>query len=239
MNQRTDGRTFDQLREIKITPGYVRNVPGSVLIEHGHTRVLCTATYEERVPFFRKNSGKGWVSAEYAMLPGSTGNDRVGRERDKVNKRNVEIQRLVSRALRTTFDLSAIDGINITIDADVLQADGGTRCASVNGGMAALYKSLRYLMFENIIRDLPPICFVGAVSLGVKDGDILVDLNYEEDSSADADINIISSEDGKIVEVQALGEENRIEPAVLHKVIDLGIEKNHEIIAAIKKSVGG
>lgn len=239
MSSRQDGRGNDQLREIMLIPGYIRNAPGSVLIEQGNTRVLCTATYEERVPYFLKNSGKGWIQSEYSMLPGSTGNERVVRERQKLNKRNIEIQRFIGRALRTTFNLKAIDGINISIDTDVLQADGGTRCASLNGGMVALDKALRHLVFENVIRDMPKLKYIAAVSIGVKGSELLVDLDYKEDSTADADINIVSSEDGNIVEVQALCEEKQVAPDVLHQVIDLGIIKNLEIIAQLKKSLGG
>ena len=130
---------------MKVEVGYTKNVPGSVLIEQGDTRVLCTANYENRVPFFLKNSDRGWVSAEYSMLPGSTGSQRSARERQKANFRNIEIQRFIGRALRTTFDLKTIKGKNIFIDSDVLQADGGTRCVSINGGMMVLVQTLRHL----------------------------------------------------------------------------------------------
>lgn len=234
---RKDGRENDQLREIKLVPGYVKNIAGSALIEQGDTRVLCTAVCEARVPFFLKNSGKGWVAAEYGMLPGSTGSQRSQRERQKVNNRNIEIQRFVGRALRNTFDLSKIDGWSIFVDSDVLQADGGTRCASINGGMTALARALRHMVFENQLRDLPDIEWIAAVSVGVKNNEILADLTYKEDASADADINIVSSEKGNIVEVQAFAEENPISKEIFHKVIDLGVEKNLEIIEILKKHV--
>ncbi len=234
---RKDNRKFDQLREINIVPGYVKQAPGSVLMEQGDTRVLCTATYDNRVPPFLKNSDKGWVSAEYSMLPGSTGNRRVQRERNKVNNRSIEIQRFLGRALRNTFNLKRIDGRTIFIDADVLQADGGTRCASLNGGMLALVKALRHLVFENQIRDLPAIEWIAAVSIGVKKDQLLVDLDYQEDSSADADINIISSEKGNIIEVQAFAEEHPISHDLFQKVVGMGIEKNLEIIEILKKHV--
>jgi ribonuclease PH len=232
---RNDGRDIHQLRHMRIVPDYIKNVPASVLIEQGDTRVVCTALYENRVPFFLKNSGKGWIKAEYAMLPGSTGNERVSRERMKVNNRHIEIQRFVGRALRTTFALETINGKSIYIDTDVLQADGGTRCASLNGGMLALVKMLKYLVYETIIPDLPEIQWIGSVSIGVKDKNILVDLTYKEDFAADADINIVSAENGNIVEVQAFGEEKTIPKDIFQKVIDLGVEKNLEIIRQLKQ----
>ncbi|MCP4149450.1 MAG: ribonuclease PH [bacterium] len=234
---RKDGREIEQLRDIKVIPDYIKNVPGSVLIEHGDTRVLCTATYDNRVPFFLKGGKKGWVAAEYSMLPGSTGNQRNQRERQRVNNRNIEIQRFVGRALRNTFNLKAIDGKTVFIDTDVLQADGGTRCAAINGGMLALVKILRHLVFENIIKEVPKMEWIAAVSIGVKGDDILVDLTYEEDSAADADINIVTSEKGNIVEIQAFAEENPISKELFQKVIDLGVEKNLEIIETLKKHI--
>jgi ribonuclease PH len=234
---RKDDRENHQLREIKITPGYVKNVPGSALIEQGDTRVLCTATYDARVPHFLKNSGKGWVAAEYSMLPGSTGNQRMNRERQRVNNRSIEIQRFVGRALRNTFNLDMIDGWTIFIDTDVLQADGSTRCASINGGMLTLVQSLHHMVYENQIRDLPIFEWIAAVSIGVKESEILVDLTYKEDASIDADINIVSSEKGNIVEVQAFAEENPISKDIFQTVIDLGMEKNLEIIETLKQYI--
>jgi ribonuclease PH len=237
MTPRQDGRTNDQLREIILTPDYIKNVPGSMLIRQGNTEVVCTGTYDTRVPFFLKNSDKGWVQAEYSMLPGSTGNQRVNRERLRVNNRHIEIQRFLGRAFRTTFDLKTIAGNTICIDADVIQADGGTRCAAVNGGMVALVKTLKHLVFETIIPDLPPITYIAAVSIGIAGSEILVDLNYKEDFNASADINIVSSERGDIVEVQALAEEATIPKAIFREVVETGIKKNLEIIDKLKKCV--
>lgn len=234
---RHDGRENDQLREMTLTPDYIKNVPGSVLVEQGDTRVLCTSVCELKVPHFLKNGDKGWVTAEYAMLPGSTGSQRTQRERQRVNNRNVEIQRFISRALRNTFDLKTIVGKTIYIDTDVLQADGSTRCASINGGMLVLVKALRHLVYENLIRDLPAIEWIAAVSIGVKDNEILADLDYKEDFAADADINIVSSEKGNIIEVQAFAEENPISKEAFQKVMDLGVQKNLEIIEQLKKYV--
>lgn len=232
---RLNDRADDQLREIKLTPDYIKNIPGSVLMEQGDTRVLCTAIYETKVPHFLKNSDKGWVTAEYAMLPGSTGAQRTQRERQKINNRNVEIQRFISRALRNTFNLKTIEGKTIYIDTDVLQADGGTRCASINGGMLVLVKALRKMVFENILRALPPIEWIAAVSVGVKGDTILADLDYKEDFAVDADINIVSSEKGNIVEVQAFAEEAPISREAFLKAVDLGVQKNLEIIEILKK----
>lgn len=234
---RQSGREKDQLREISITPDYIKKTPGSVLIRQGDTHVICTATYETRVPFFLKNSGKGWVQAEYSMLPGSTGNMRVTRERSRTNNRHVEIQRLIGRSLRTVFDLKKIDGINITIDCDVIQADGGTRCASINGGIVALVKCLKNLVYENIIPYVPQIRYISAVSIGILKNEILVDLDYPEDFEADADINIVSSESGDIIEVQAFAEESAIPHALFQQVVELGVLKNFEIIEKIKNSL--
>lgn len=234
---REDGRENHQLREIRIVPDYVDNVPGSVFIEQGNNKIICSATYENRVPFFLKESKKGWIAAEYSMLPGSTGNRRVGRERDRKNNRNIEIQRFLGRALRNTFDLKVIDGMTIFIDTDVIQADGSTRCASLNSGMVALVKTLRHLVYENLIADLPEIEVISAVSIGVKDNDILVDLTFEEDSLVDADINIVSSEKGNVIEVQAFAEENPIAKELFHQAIDIGIEKNFELIKLLKKNM--
>ncbi len=234
---RKDNRDNLQLREISFKPDYIKNVPGSALSRQGDTIVLCTALYEERVPPFLKNSDKGWIQAEYSMLPGSTGNQRVQRERQRINNRHIEIQRFIGRALRTTIDLKKIEGFTINVDADVIQADGGTRCAAINGSMLALAKTIRSMVYDTVIRDIPPILFIAAVSIGITDNEILVDLNYDEDFKADADINIVSSENGDIVEVQAFAEESIIPKDIFYKVVDIGIQKNIEIIEKIKKYI--
>ncbi|MCP5052061.1 MAG: ribonuclease PH [bacterium] len=237
-SRRKDGRTDDQLREIILHPNWVKNVPGSILVEQGDTRVQCTAIHEGRVPSFMRNQAKikGWVQAEYAMLPGSTGQQqRSNRERHRVNNRNIEIQRFISRALRTTFNLKKIAGNTIHIDTDVLQADGGTRCAAINGGMFVLAKALRYMVFENIIPHLPELEFLAAVSVGVKNNNILVDLDYYEDARVDADINVVSNEKGNIVEVQAFGEERTIRRDIFQQVIEIAVEKNLAIIHQLKE----
>jgi len=234
---RKDGRENQQLREIRIIPDYIKKVPASVLIEQGDTRVLCTATYETKVPHFLRSSNKGWIQAEYSMLPGSTGNQRMNRERQRVNNRSIEIQRFIGRALRTMFNLKKIDGMTIYVDTDVVQADGSTRCASVNSGMLAVVKALRYLVFENLLPELPEIELISAVSIGVKGNELLVDLTYQEDFKADADISIVSSEKGNIVEVETFAEGKTIPNEIFREAIDLGIEKNLEIIEKLKQYV--
>lgn len=234
---RTNNRADHELRPIRLQPAYVRAVAGSVLVEQGDTRVVCTATIEDRVPPFLKNSGRGWITAEYGMLPGSCGMQRVARERQKVNNRHSEIQRFVGRALRTVFAHNAIGERTITIDADVIQADGGTRCASVNGGMVALLLALKYLVFETIIPDFPKVQWLAAVSLGIRGEEILVDLDYREDSSVDADINVVSTLDGRIVEVETFAEGRPVPYPLFQQAIQLGVEKNREIVAILQKTV--
>ena len=193
---RANNRSADELRPITFVPGYVRNVPGSVLCEQGHTRVVATATVEDRTPPFLKKSGRGWVTAEYAMLPGSSGNQRIMRERGKINNRSGEIQRFIGRALRTVLNPRDLGERTITLDADVVQADGSTRCASLNACFSAMVLSLKYLVYEQMIADFPAFQFIAAVSIGVRGSEILVDLDYEEDSGIDNDINIVSAASG-------------------------------------------
>lgn len=231
---RAHERANGQLRPIVFVPGYVRAVPGSVLCEQGHTRVVATATLEERVPPFLKRSGRGWVTAEYAMLPGSAGNQRVPRERGKINNRSGEIQRFVGRALRTVFDARALGERTITLDADVIQADGSTRCASLNACCLALILALKHLVFEQEIADFPPFRLVAAVSVGARGGELLADLDYEEDAGADSDINIVSTAANELVEVQCFCERAPLPPALFQKAVELGTAKNREIIAQME-----
>ncbi len=236
MRKRRDREALD-LRKIKISNGYIQNSPGSTLFEQGSTKIISTATFTNKVPFFLKEK-QGWLSAEYSMLPGSTGNERINRERQKINKRNIEIQRFIGRALRTSLNLKKIEERTILIDTDVIQADGGTRCASINSAMLSLYQLLKHLVYENLIADFPDVLFIAGVSIGVKDNAILVDLNYEEDANADSDINIVSSEKGEIIEIEGFVEQKPLSPDMLKKIIDIGIEKNFEIIKILKNSLG-
>jgi len=234
---RKEQRRDDQLRPVTIVPGYLKGVPGSALIEQGDTRVVCAATLEERVPPFLKGLGKGWITAEYAMLPGSSGRQRVARERNKVNNRFGEIQRFVSRALRAAVDLRQFGERTITVDADVIQADGSTRCASVNGAFVSLLLCLKHLVFEHLIADFPRVRFLAAVSLGVKEGRILADLDYDEDAAIDMDINLVSSQQGELIQVMAFGEGAPLAPELFARTVALGVEKNREIIGIIKKNL--
>lgn len=234
---RANDRPAAELRPIVFIPGYVRNVPGSVLCEQGHTRVIATATVEDKVPPFLKKSGRGWVTAEYAMLPGCSGNQRIARERGKINNRSGEIQRFIGRALRAGVDMKALGERTITLDADVVQADGGTRCASLNASFLALVLALKHLVYEQMIADFPGFRFVAAVSIGVKDRELLADLDYEEDSRIDSDINIASDAAGALIEVQSFCEGEPLPQELFQKAITLGIEKNLEIIAMQKKVI--
>ena len=226
---RTD-RGADELRPIRIEANYLKDVPGAVLVEHGQTRVLCAATLESRVPFFLRDSGKGWIHAEYGMLPASVGSPRLNRERQRAHSRHIEIQRFIGRSLRCVFDLAAINGFTIHVDTDVLQADGGTRCAAVNGGFIAMIHALRYLVFENRIRELPPIMPVAAISVGILDGEVLVDLDHREDAAVDADINLVISDDDEIVQLGVFAEEKRISRALFNQALDQGVAAARQIL---------
>ena len=234
---RPSGRRPDELRRIALTCHYTKHAEGSVLVEFGDTRVICTASIEDRVPPFLKRSGRGWITAENSMLPGSSGNQRVARERTKINNRSGEIQRFIGRALRTVLDTKALGERTITLDADVIQADGSTRCASLNASFLALVLALKHLVFEQVIADFPLFRPIAAVSIGVKDGELFADLDYEEDSCIDSDINIVSNADGALIEVQSFCEGLPLPQELFQKAIALGVEKNREIIALMKKTI--
>jgi len=236
---RAHNRSSQQLRPLAFIPGYIRNVPGSVLCEQGNTRVVATATIEEKTPHFQKKSGQGWITAEYAMLPGSSGNQRIARERGKTNNRSSEIQRFIGRALRAVVDLKELGVRTITLDTDVIQADGSTRCASLNAGFLALILAFKHMVFEQMIADFPRFHFMAAVSVGVRNQEILADLDYEEDSQADSDINIVSMADGSLIEVQSFCERQPLRGELFQQALALGIEKNREIIELQKKSLAG
>jgi len=235
---RKDGRGPLELRKINIQDKYISNQPASLLYEQGQTRVICTATFSEKVPYFAKNEKKGWISAEYAMLPASTGKQRFFRERNgRVDKRNIEIQRFIGRALRNVINLKKIGDYNIFIDSDVLEADGGTRCASVNGGVVTLIKLLKHLVYENLLYEVPEYELVAAVSVGIKDGEILADIDFPEDSVVDADINVVSSEKGNLIEVMGFAEESPVPKDIFFKAMDIAVEKNNEIIKILKSYI--
>ncbi len=219
---RPSGRKPDQLREIKITRNYTKHAEGSVLIEFGDTKVLCNASIEERVPRFLKGQGKGWITAEYGMLPRSTG-DRMGREasRGKQGGRTLEIQRLIGRSLRTVVDLEKLGERTITLDCDVIQADGGTRTASITGGYVALIDAI-----EHLAQKTPSIrkCInhgLASVSVGIYNGTAILDLDYPEDSNAETDMNVVMNDQGKFIEIQGTAEGECFDMAELNAMIEL------------------
>jgi ribonuclease PH len=219
---RHDGRTPDQLRPITIQPGFVRSATGSALIEAGGTRVICTASAVEDVPRWMAGKGRGWVTAEYGMLPASTG-DRKQRDvtRGRPDGRTVEIQRLIGRSLRGVIDFEALGERTIYIDCDVLEADGGTRCAAITGGFVALKLACDRLVREGKLARLPLTGSVAAVSCGMVDGRALLDLDYVEDSSAEVDANVVMTGDGGLVEVQATAERTPLSRASLDELLAL------------------
>ena len=204
---RHESRAADALRPIRITRNYTRHAEGSVLVEFGDTRVLCTASVEERVPGFLKGKGKGWLTAEYGMLPRAT-HTRGDREaaRGKQTGRTQEIQRLIGRSMRSVFDLDVLGERTVTLDCDVLQADGGTRTASITGAFVAAHDAVSSLLSRGVIANSPVRDFVAAVSAGLKDGIALLDLDYVEDSSCDTDMNVVMTGTGGIVEIQGTAE---------------------------------
>lgn len=236
---RADGRKNDELRNVKITTDYIIHPEGSVLIEMGNTKVICNATVEENVPPFKKDTGEGWITAEYAMLPRATGTrNKRDISRLKQNARGVEIQRLIGRALRAAVDLSLLGERAIIVDCDVIQADGGTRTASVTGGFVALYLACRRLLEAGEIDKNPVVNFVSAVSVGIVDGVPQLDLCYEQDSRADVDMNVIMTDKGEFVEVQGTGEENTFTMDELLRLLELA-KKGSEELQKIQREVLG
>jgi len=209
---RPSNRKLDQLRELSLTAGVSRNAEGSCLIKCGNTHVLCTASIEEEVPRFLKKTGKGWVTAEYGMLPRST-NSRMRREAasGKQSGRTQEIQRLIGRSLRSVVDFSLLGERQITIDCDVLEADGGTRTASITGAYVALHQAVKTLLDKGVIKQNPIIGQVAAISCGLYKGNPVLDLDYDEDSTATMDANFVLTADGKIIEIQCTAEEKPID----------------------------
>jgi ribonuclease PH len=233
---RTDGRKPRQLRPLTITPGYLKTADGSVLIEVGDTKVICTAKLEDRVPQFMRNSGKGWITAEYGMLPGSS-QVRIGREasRGKVGGRTHEIQRLVGRSLRAIADLKRLGEKTIWIDCDVIQADGGTRTASITGAYVALREAVAAWLTKGILVGDPIKDSVAAVSVGIIDGKVLLDLSYEEDSRADVDMNFVMTGSGKFVEVQGTAESAPFTGKQMERMTEIAQEGIRELLKAQKK----
>lgn len=230
---RPDGRQPDQLRPVKIVRNFTKHAPGSVFISFGDTQVLVTASIEERVPRHIHHMGletHGWLTAEYAMLPGAT-HTRSNRERLKLSGRTNEIQRLIGRCLRASVDLAKIGQRTITIDADVIQADGGTRVASITGGYIALIDALRHLQRNDMLAEIPIISPVAAISVGIVEGTEVLDLNYEEDSVADVDANMVINKNGHIIEMQATSEKVPFDRAALDRLVDLAEGGIRQLIA--------
>ncbi len=237
MVYRSDNRAPDQMRPVKIIPDFISTAEGSALIEIGNTRVICTASVEETVPSWMRNSGKGWVTSEYGMLPRST-LTRTAREstRGRVGGRTHEIQRLIGRSLRAVVDLTRLGERTIWLDCDVIQADGGTRTASVTGAFVALGLAMSKLVEAGTLTAAPIRDFVAATSVGIVDGEIMLDLSYEEDSRAEVDMNFVMTSAKKMVEVQATAEQRPFDDAQLKRMIELA-KRGIESLIAKQQSV--
>lgn len=237
--QRPSGRAVDQLRNILITRNYTRHAEGSVLIECGDTKVICTASIEEKVPGFLKGKGQGWLTAEYGMLPRST-HTRMDREaaRGKQSGRTQEIQRLIGRSLRAAFDLQGFGERTLHLDCDVIQADGGTRCASITGAMVAAYDAFTQLQGRGAIDTIPLKSFVAAISVGVVAGVPVLDLDYIEDSGCDTDMNVVMTEAGHFIEVQGTAEGAAFDRTGMNRLLDLAEGGVAELIRLQKTALG-
>jgi ribonuclease PH len=234
---REDGRQNNKIRPVKITRNYLRYADGSCLLEAGGTRVICTASVEERVPPHLKDTGTGWVTAEYAMLPRAT-QTRSERERFKLSGRTQEIQRLIGRSLRAVVDLKQLGERTIIIDCDVLQADGGTRTSAITGGFIALFDALHKLKKEGLISPFPVKDYLAATSVGMVKGEMLLDLTYQEDSSAEVDMNVVMTGSGDLVEVQATGEGATFSEKKLQEMLEVARKGIAELVAMEKEILG-
>ncbi len=241
---RLDARAADQLRPTHITPNYLAHPEGSVLIEVGKTKVICTASTEDKVPPFLRGTGKGWVTAEYGMLPRST-NTRMQREssQGKVSGRTQEIQRLIGRSLRSVVEMKALGERTVWIDCDVIQADGGTRTASITGAFVAMVLAMDKLKNQRVFAQIPVNNYVAATSVGVVDAEPILDLAYDEDSRAEVDMNIIKTSDGRFIELQGTAEQEPFSRTILDALLGLAdrgiaqlIEKQREIVGPLLKS---
>ena len=236
---RIDQRAENQLRPIKITRNYTRYAEGSVLVEFGHTKVLCTASIENSVPRFLKGQGQGWVTAEYGMLPRST-HTRSDREaaRGKQSGRTQEIQRLIGRSLRAMVDLKKLGENTITIDCDVIQADGGTRTASITGAAVALIDAMNVLLEKKKIKNDPLKGLVAAVSVGIHNGAALLDLNYDEDSTCETDLNVVMTQSGEFIEIQGTAEEKPFTREQANQMLALAEEGIKQLVEEQQKALG-
>lgn len=237
-SKRADGRAVDELRPLKMTPHWIEQPAGSVLVEMGRTRVLCTASVEERVPGWMRDQGRGWVTAEYGMLPAST-NERMDREaaRGKVGGRTMEIQRLIGRSIRAALDFEALGERTVRLDCDVLQADGGTRTASITGAWVAFALACKKLRADGLLDKEPITQGVAAISVGIIDGVPMLDLPYEEDSRAEVDMNVVMTSAGQFVEVQGTAEGQTFSRDELTTLTDLAWKGIGELLAAQKAAL--
>jgi ribonuclease PH len=233
-------RRADQLRPLRFTRGFTSHAEGSVLAEFGDTRVLCTASVEERVPGFLKGRGSGWITAEYGMLPRSTG-ERTAREaaRGKQGGRTLEIQRLIGRSMRAAADLEVLGERTVTLDCDVIQADGGTRTAAISGAWIALHDAVQWLMQHGTLKSDPLIARIAAVSVGIYQGEAVLDLDYAEDSNAETDMNLVMDEHERFVEIQGTAEGKTFTRAEMDSMLDLGAAGIREILSAQQSALAG
>jgi ribonuclease PH len=236
---RIDGRTPGQMRPFRIVPDYLKTAEGSVLVEFGNTRIICAATVEETVPHFLRGSGKGWVTAEYSMLPRATAT-RTPREiaKGRLSGRTSEIQRLIGRSLRSVVDLQALGERTVIVDCDVFQADGGTRTASITGGYVALALALKKFADFGIFKALPLRDYLAAISVGLVDGNAMIDLCYEEDSRAEVDMNVVMTGNGQFVELQATAEQKPFDDLQLTELLSFARRGLRELVDAQKALVG-
>ena len=236
---RPSGRTADALRPVRITRHYTKHAEGSVLIEFGHTKVICTASIEDKVPGFLKGKGQGWMTAEYGMLPRST-HTRMAREaaKGKQSGRTQEIQRLIGRSLRAAFDLSAFGERTLHLDCDVIQADGGTRTASITGAMVAAHDAFSKLVDTGVLSAMPLKHFVAAISVGVFQGTPVLDLDYDEDSTCDTDMNVVMTDAGHFIEVQGTAEGAAFDRATMNQLLDLADGGIRDLIALQRRELG-
>jgi ribonuclease PH len=239
MVYRSDNRLPDQMRPVNIVPEFISTAEGSVLIEVGNTRVICTASLEEAVPVWMRNSGRGWITGEYGMLPRST-LTRTPREstRGRIGGRTHEIQRLIGRSLRAVTDLTRLGERTVWIDCDVIQADGGTRTAAITGSFVALGLAAQKLVAAGTLKSLPIRDYVAATSVGIVDGEVMLDLSYEEDSRAAVDMNVVMTGSGKMVEVQATAEQTPFDDTQLKKMMDLARGGVESLIAQQQAILG-
>lgn len=236
---RPSGRSPEQLRSIKLTRNYTKHAEGSVLVEFGDTKVICTASVEERVPRWLKGTGQGWVTAEYGMLPRSTG-DRMGREasRGKQGGRTMEIQRLIARSLRAVMDLKVLGEQIITVDCDVIQADGGTRTASITGGYVAMADAVQWLLDKGSIKKSPLLGQVASVSVGIYQNTPILDLDYAEDSNAETDMNVVMNSSGDFIEVQGTAEGHPFSMEELNAMLGLARQGIESLVSKQREALG-